>query len=237
MECVTVGGAMIYLGDCRDILPTLGRVDALVMDAPYGIGLRNGDVDGHRSDRWDTVIGDESQNVGNAALQWGRERDLPIVAFASPWKPWPGRWRNLIVWDKGGAVGGGGDIATCLKRSWELIQVWNPRPLNGPRAESVWRFPISPRDTELHICAKPVALMCQLLAVFTRPDDVVCDPTMGSGTTALACFRTGRSFIGCEVDPRHFETAVERIRTAEGVGGLFESTAVPSDLFAESTDV
>lgn len=202
-------------GDCLKILPTLtAKVDAVVTDPPYGIGLRNGDVDGHRSDRWDSIAGDRSQDAGIAVLDWARDLDGPIVAFASPWKPWPGRWRNQIAWDKGGAVGGGGDIATCLKRSWELVQVWNPDRIQGPRAESVWRFPMVPADTADHICAKPVALMVRLLNTFCPPGCTVVDPFCGSGTTGVACVQTGRNFIGIEIDDKYVEIARRRIADA-----------------------
>lgn len=205
------GNVTLYCGDCREILPELAGVDAVITDPPYGIGLRNGDVDGHRSQRSWRVEGDDSQAAAMSVYDWAEFRDLPTVFFASPWKPFPGRWRNLIVWDKGGAVGGGGDIKTCLKRSWELIQVARNRAMNGSREESVWRHPIHPQDLKLHICAKPVDLMERLVSRFTNAGDCVLDPFLGSGTTALACINTNRRFVGIECDPGHFRTAVHRI--------------------------
>jgi site-specific DNA-methyltransferase (adenine-specific) len=200
----------------------------VLVDPPYGIGLRNGDVDGHRSDRWGSIEGDEDGSLGVAVLEWARSERRTVATFASPWKPWPGQWRNLIVWDKGGAVGGGGDIATCLKRSWELVQVWNPEPIAGPRAESVWRVPIVPADTEDHICAKPVALLARLIEVFTPPGCVVLDPTCGSGTTGVAAIKTGRRFIGIEIDPGYADIARRRIR--EATPTLFAEVARPQQL-------
>lgn len=230
-ECGTVS---LYLGDCRDVLPAL-EAGHYVTDPPYGIGLRNGDVDGHRSDRWDAVVGDESQELGELVLQHARNHGTgSIVAFASPEKPWPGRWRNRIAWNKGGAVGGGGDTATCLKRSWELIQVWNPKPLNGTRDESVWHHPIVPSDTWLHICAKPVQLMSRLILTFTDRGEIVIDPFMGSGTTGVACVRTGRRFIGIEKEPKYFEIAKKRISDELKRMPLFEAEtkAEQAELFA-----
>jgi len=207
----------LYHGDCLSILPTLeaGSVDAVVTDPPYGIGLRNNDVDGHRSSRSFDVIGDQCQSVGAAALEWAAKHDFPTIAFASPWKPWPGLWRNLIVWDKGGAVGGGGDIKTCLKRTWELVQVARNGPMNGDRCDSVWRVPITPRDTVEHICKKPESLMVRLLERFTQDGSVILDPFTGSGTTGVACIKTGRKFIGIEIDEKYCEIAAKRIQKAE----------------------
>lgn len=219
------GRATLYLCDFREIIESL-EADALVTDPPYGIGLSNNDVDGHRTARPFGVVGDDSQEAGIAALRWAESRRLPTVAFASPWLPWPGEWRNLIVWDKGGAVGGGGDIRTCLKRSWELIQVARNGPMNGNRDVSVWWHPITGADTADHICAKPVGLMSRLVERFTCSGDVVCDPFTGSGSTAIACILTGRRFIGCEIEERYAELAAKRIDTELSKGRLF----TPQDL-------
>lgn len=214
-------GIALYHGDCREILPLL-QADVVIADVPYGIGLRNGDVDGHRSERSFEVAGDSDSSVAMSVIKWADDRDLPLIVFASPWRPWGGTPRNMIVWDKGGAVGGGGDISTCLKRSWELIQVYRNRPMNGARAESVWRFPIVPADTECHICAKPVALMRSLIARFSNLSDVVMDPTSGSGSTIVAAKLEGRRAIGIEIEERYCEISANRLR--QGVLSFTEAS-------------
>jgi DNA modification methylase len=214
------GSITIYHGDCREILPTLPKVDLVLTDPPYGVGLRNGDVDGHRSRRWDRIEGDSDQAIGSQILE--ELCGVPTIAFASPWLPWPGKWRNLIVWDKGGAVGGGGDIATCLKRSWELIQVRDNAPLQGPRDESVWRFPMIPADTALHIAQKPVALLVALIEKFGGR--TILDPFLGSGTTLVACKRLGRRGIGIEIEEKYCEIAARRLE-AERLE-LFEAAGI-----------
>jgi site-specific DNA-methyltransferase (adenine-specific) len=203
-------GITIYHGDCREILPQLGRFDLLLTDPPYGIELRNGDVDGHRSDRWNAIAGDEDQSVGLEVLAWADRELLPTIVFASPWLPWPGEWRNLIVWDKGGAVGGGGDIRTCLKRSWELIQVARNPAMAGQRAESVWRFPIVPQDTALHIAQKPLTLLQALLKQFGGASIV--DPFAGSGSSLVAAKNLGYTATGIELEERYCEIAANRLR-------------------------
>lgn len=218
VEKVEIGNAMLYCGDCREILPTLQGIDAIVSDPPYGIALRNGDVDGHRSARSFEIAGDATQDVGIAVLRWAEAHNYPTVFFASPWKPWPGEWRNLLVWNKGGAVGGGGDIKTCTKRTWELVQIARNGAMHGPRAESVWHFPIVPTDTADHICAKPVQLMERLVRTFTR--GVVLDPFTGSGSTGVACMQLGRPFVGIEIERRYFDIACERIENAQRQGRL-----------------
>jgi site-specific DNA-methyltransferase (adenine-specific) len=65
-----------------------------------------------------------------------------------------------------------------------------------------------------HVCAKPVDLVAQMVRLTCRRDQVVLDPFMGSGSTALASLATGRRFIGIEIDPTYFRIAVRRIRHA-----------------------
>jgi site-specific DNA-methyltransferase (adenine-specific) len=211
---VQIGPCRLINADSRDILPLDVERFHLVTDPPYGIGLRNGDVDGHRTDRSFNVIGDEDGAAGQAIIDWAELYNVPTIAFASPWKPWPGAWRNLIAWDKGGAVGGGGDVTTCLKRTWELIQTVRTGPLLNGRLESVVRFTMIGSDTADHICAKPVPLMKWLLEAFVPLSMVVYDPFMGRGSTLLAAIETGHEAIGIEVDPVHFKTACRLVGQA-----------------------
>lgn len=234
-ERVTIGPCTLYRANCLEVLPTLARVDAVVSDPPYGIGLPNHDGLGHFRSSWGTLAGDDDQAAGLAALSWADERKLPVVYFASPWKPWPGEWRNLIAWDKGGAVGGGGCTRTCLKRSWELIQVARNGTMNGGRDESVWRFSMLPSDCQEHVAAKPTELLQALIERFTQPRDVIADPFMGSGSTLVAAVQTGRAGIGIEIEPRYFDIACKRIETAWGVGSLYDDTPKPApELFTEA---
>ena len=63
----------------------------------------------------------------------------------------------------------------------------------------------------LHPTQKPVALMIDLIQTYTNEGDTVLDFTMGSGSTGVACVKTGRKFIGIELDPEYFDIACKRI--------------------------
>ncbi|MFC6627317.1 DNA methyltransferase [Sphingomonas yabuuchiae] len=63
--------------------------------------------------------------------------------------------------------------------------------------------------------------MAELVADFTKPAQVVCDPFMGSGTTGVAAVQAGRGFIGIERDHAHFNLACRRIEDAQRQGNLF----------------
>lgn len=210
-------GIQIFHGDCREILPTLGPVDHVITDPPYGIALQ----EHGRSGRDWTIPGDADQELGNAVLEAFASR--PTVAFASPKKPWAGQWRQHLVWDKGPAVGGGGDLATCWKPTWELIQVRNHRELSGPRDSGVLTFWIGPQNYEFHPAQKPLALMTYLVGKTTDPGETILDPFMGSGTTLRAAKDLGRKAIGIEISERWCEVAAKRM--SQSVLPLYEGWA------------
>lgn len=231
----------LYLADCREILPQFqsGEIQAVVTDPPYGINLRDnsqGGRYGRKRSAWEySIVGDETAEVGFAALKWCEEQRLPTITFASPKLPWPGEWSSLLVWDKGPAVGGGGDVRRCWKQSWEMIQVARAGILNGQRDSSVLKFWANPSLSEFHPAAKPIALMTYLVQKITKVGQTVFDPFMGSGTTLAAAVKTGRRAVGCEVDERYFDIAVKRIQECEGKGSLFETMKTePVDMFAEA---
>lgn len=202
-------GITIYHADCRDILPLLepGSVDLVLTDPPYGIAYSN---HGRSNSRLD-IKGDESMVVGGHAIAWCAENELATVAFSDPMKPWPGNWRQHLVWDKGPAVGGGGDIPTCWKQSWESVQVARTGRLNGPRDEGVLRFHVGPIKP-YHPAEKPIALIKYLIGKTTDCGDVIFDPFMGSGTTLRAAKDLGRRAIGIELEERYCEIAAKRLQ-------------------------
>lgn len=202
-------GIVLYHGDALTLLPLL-EFDLLLTDPPYGIALANHAKGKERSNKDWTIANDETQEVGAAALAlW----DGPTVAFASPMKPWPGKWRQHLAWEKGEHVSGGGDPATCWKPSFELIQVRNNRPLDGRRDGAVLRFQAVKSDYTFHPTPKPVALL-EYLIVKTKPNRV-CDPFSGGGSTLVAAKRCGVEAVGIEIEERYCETIVKRL--AQGV--------------------
>jgi DNA modification methylase len=217
----------LRLGDCLEFLKTLepGAVDAVVTDPPYGMGLAARSSGGRKGRRLSadqyTVIGDDSQERGLHAAQWAKDHRLPVAMFASPEHPWPGDWGQLLVWDKGPAVGGGGALGRTWKKTFEFIQVAGVARLNGARDSAVLRYWITPQLFAEHPNAKPVDLMAYLVKKLTQPGDTILDPFMGSGTTGVACVRTGRKFIGCELDPTYFAIAERRIAAEREKTALF----------------
>ena len=203
-------GIAIYHGDCREILPQLTeKVDLVLTDPPYGIALSNHARGKERRTSPFTIAGDKDNTIGIAALEEIAAHSWPVVVFASAMKPWPGTWRQYLVWDKGPAVGGGGDPATCWKQTWELLQIARTGRLIGPRDQAVLKCWIGPQDAALHPAQKPVALLIYLLNK-TGAQSIL-DPFMGSGSTLVAAKKLGRRCIGIEIEERYCEIAVKRL--------------------------
>ena len=227
----TIGDCTLYLGDCREILPTLGKVDAVVVtDPPYGIS--------HSSNygaSWERtqIAGDTDISLRDIVLN-----DFPNVAAFGTWKTPPIKnTRGCLVFDKGPAFGMG-DLSFPWKGSFELIyirgSIWR-----GPRDEGVLRGHcqvnwetqfkgLGEREARSHPHQKPVSLLQALINKL--PDDfAILDPFMGSGTTGVACAKLRRKFIGIEIEPKYFDIACRRIEEATKQGDLFiERPSIPT---------
>lgn len=111
-----------------------------------------------------------------------------------------------------------------LRREYEELR----RPFNVTADvpyTDVWTFRTVQAYDGKHVCEKPIALMEHIILASTKPDAIVFDPFMGSGSTGVACVLNGRSFIGCEKDPKHFANASARIRKHQAQPRLFDAPA------------
>ena len=102
-----------------------------------------------------------------------------------------------------------------LRREYEHLR---PTFNNPGKVSSVWQYP--PAKSQGHITTKPVEIMQRIIESTTNEGDIVLDPFTGSGTTGVACVKTGRSFIGIELDKGYFELANKRILQAKQSRGL-----------------
>jgi DNA modification methylase len=213
-----IGDATLYLGDCREILPTLPKVDAVVTDPPYGIIHKPSHGGSWANTR---IAGDSDTSVRDEVLA-----DFDnVVAFGS-WKTPPiADAKGAVVWDKGPAFGMG-DKAFPWKGSWELAYIrgslWR-----GRRDEGVLRGPIVvtwESAGRVHPHEKPIWLCAHFIR--KAPSAVtILDPFMGSGTTGVAALMLDRKFIGIEIEPRYFDIACRRIEEAWKQPRLFNDAA------------
>lgn len=198
----------LYLGDCREILPTLGRVDGVCSDPPFGIDYRSG----YRTDAlWagDHIRNDADVSARDAAL--AACGDVPMIIFGS-WKATrPAGTRMVLTWDKGPALGMGA-LDLPWKPSSEEIYVIG-KGFVGARDEGavIYCPPVQSmaKNGRQHPNEKPVALLERLLRKL--PNGLIADPFMGSGSAGVACVRLSRRFVGIEIEPRYFDIACRRI--------------------------
>ena len=120
--------------------------------------------------------------------------------------------RNLIVWDK---KSGPGSYYTFAH---ELIIFGTSAPkLLHKGGTNVWRLPAfssgaaKTDGTKVHPTQKTVEIISKMIEDSTEPGAIVLDTFMGSGTTAVACLKTGRNFIGFELNERYHAIAQQRI--------------------------
>ena len=217
VEPVIIGNATLYLGDCRDILPALPKVDAVVTDPPYGIGEARNDNASRSSlaksrdygvDSWDDKpIDDKLISFVRSAGRWcimfgGNYYECP------PTKCW-------LVWDK---ENGANDFADC-----ELA--WTNLPKAVRRIKYMWHGMLRANGEQRgdHPTQKPIGVMKWAISHLPEPNETILDPFMGSGTTGVAAVQMGKKFIGIEREPKYFDIACKRIEDAQKQGDLFIS--------------
>ncbi len=201
-----IGDCRLIQGDCREIMPTLGRVDAVVTDPPYGIGYMHGAEKRKYASRHNEmqIIGDDKPFDPTPFLQfpclmWGANH------FAAK-LPGGGRW---IVWDKRDGIGS--NDQSDVEIGW----------ISGPRRAdriishlwSGWTKASERGVPRVHPTQKPIAVMRWCLE-FMADAETILDPFMGSGTTLVACAKMGRKGIGIEMDPGYFNAACRRVEQA-----------------------
>ena len=221
-----IGNATLYLGDCIEILPTLGKVDAVITDPPYGdkathdkhlssITLKNGEP-ARQALGFDGISQSECVDF---AKKWTSTAERWVV-FTCEWKyahalDAEGLLIRLGIWRKpDGAPQFTGDRPGT---GWEAVAICH-RPgkkrWNGGGKHGFWTWPKGQNDSG-HPTGKPIGLLSDLVSDFTDAGETILDPFMGSGTTGVACMNLGRRFIGIEIEPKYFEIACERIAQAQ----------------------
>lgn len=195
----------LYLGDCREVLPTLGSVDAVITDPPYGIRHSSS----YGASWQDTQIaGDSDTSLRDEVLAM---TDVPAAAFGT-WKTQPiVNVRGCLVWDKGPAFGMG-DLSFPWKPSWEMIYI-RGKGWQGSRDEGVRRGQVVvswESKGRCHPHEKPVWLLSYLIKKLPEANCIL-DPFAGSGTTLIAAKLMGRKAIGIEIEERYCEIAAKRL--------------------------
>jgi DNA modification methylase len=207
-------GVTLYLGDCRDVLPTLGKVDAVVTDPPYGLGDWNNrgtnagrPFDSDATQEWDVApsVAEISllREISKYQIFWGANYFLDALP----------RTKQMFIWNKGirGMHFNDCEIAWCSQFR-EASRVFDFSPSS---------------QTKEHPTQKPLPLMEWCIGRLPKDAETIIDPFMGSGTTGVAAVKLGRQFIGIEREPKYFDIAVRRISDALARPDLFIAPPAP----------
>jgi site-specific DNA-methyltransferase (adenine-specific) len=207
------GAIQLYQGDCLDVLPALSDLDAIITDPPYGIKYSpaaggRGAFGGNAHKKFtgkDLVRGDDRPfdpkhllDLAPTVILWGANHYADKLPSSAKW----------LVWDKHlmetGLSFAEAEMAwsNCKGNVRVFRHLWNGVAKQSECGES--------RD---HPTQKPIALMKWCIQVAGLPR-LICDPYMGSGTTGVAAVYMQCGFIGVEIEPRHFNVSVRRIRKA-----------------------
>jgi len=211
---VIIGNATLYLGDCRKILPTLPKVDAVITDPPYGIGEAAGKnksrgklavAKDFGNDAWD------DEPISDDLIRMVREAGKWAVIFGGNYYAMPPA-KCWLVWDK---ENGESDFADC-----ELA--WTNLPKAVRRIRYMWNGMLRANGEARgdHPTQKPIGVMAWAINHVPAPNRILLDPFMGSGTTGVAAMNLQRQFIGIEREPKYFDIACRRIEDAQRQGRL-----------------
>ena len=202
MKPVIIGDAVLYLGDCLEILPTLGKVDAVITDPPYGINankqtLGSGKKKFERAGDWDIATPELSLCVlaGEKLCFWGGN-------YFSDQLPSTNNW---LIWHK---KNDGLSFSECE-------MAWTNFGKQTRHISHHWGG-----EEKVHPTMKPLAVMAWCIEQAGDVETIL-DPFMGSGTTGVAAIQMGRKFIGIEREEKYFEIACKRIEAAYAQGQLF----------------
>ena len=211
-----IGGQRLILGDCIEVMPLLGRVDAVVTDPPYGIGRDgqkqttggNGGRKAYEFKGWDTArppqeIFDMMLAISEWQVIWGGNYFADMLPPTAGW----------LVWDKGQRINqSDGELAYSNQGGALRIFEQNRVALMIEGAQ--------------HPTQKPLSVMVRSIK-HVRDAQTVLDPFMGSGTTLVACQKLGRNGIGIELDPDYFAIACKRVDEASRQPDLFIAPTTP----------
>lgn len=218
--------AKLFLGRWQEALAHVDAVDAIICDPPYGARTH----EGHNAaiQQTGSVTGQETMTP----INYDAVTPSEVAAFVESWAPRCSGWMAVMT---------SHDLIGCWEQAFRdakrlpfapvpIIQK-RPRLLgDGPASWAVYLMVSRPRTREMRTwgClpgayeapteknvgiagAKPVSLMQSIVRDYSRPGDLVCDPFLGSGTTALAALQEGRRFVGAEQKREHYDIALSRV--------------------------
>jgi DNA modification methylase len=229
IEPVIIGRATLYNADCRDVLPSI-TANVAITDPPYGVaggwgsGLRKSTGRAAKSDYRSSFVDNREYietvvvpAIEQCVTRFGRVAVTPGMKHHRLY-PEPTHTGSFQY--------PGSTAMSCWgPMLWQPILFYGRDPHQGRlRPDSRRNCNDTDRDTD-HPCPKPLKQWTWLVERASLAGETVFDPFMGSGTTGVACHALGRSFVGCEIEPRFFDGACKRIEAAQRQSDFFVEAA------------
>lgn len=236
---ITIGTATLFLGDAYAIRPTLGWMDAEVMDPPYLFSAGGGGAFRKARVAGDQIVSERlDQGFDHSIID--PSRSGAVVVFCHNDQV-PDLVGDVVEDDREFGAVLAADMLSCLRPKFHraALLAWikpNPSPMRnrhyladvehyihawnkgwhpvGEHHDMHRWITAQPMPSKVwgHPTSKPLAVMDKI--VRNVAGKTVCDPFMGSGSTGVSAVLAGKRFYGIERNPRHFATASERIAAA-----------------------
>ena len=240
-----IGACELYLGDCREVLPTLGHVDAVVTDPPYAVSVAGSvNVSPKGTRKFDFFAGDTDWVAMNALvadalasavqcapstfIAWCSHRQVGFIndiLESAGYSTRPLVWRKKCPPPSAPGAGFAGAV------EWAVYGYLSGRFWSGNQYDAnvfeCDNYRHGQPDKVDHPTQKPLDLICWNIDRTVAPNALTLDPFMGSGTTGVACAKLGRRFIGIEIEPKYFDISCRRIEQAYRQADLFVKQPMP----------
>ena len=238
VQKVIIGDATLYLGDCMEVLPTLGKVDAVITDPPYEIKNKFGtsSMYGTRVMQFHFDTEGITEQIVFPALKIAFEKSNSFHVFCDP--------------EQYAGIANAARLNGMTPKPWAKAKLCAPPPMpgnwwpssfelaiygyqtgayfgdtSGTRKNLMtfdsYRHGIRASEKVDHPTQKWLPMIAYLVQTIVPPNGCALDPFMGSGTTGVAAVQMGRKFLGIEREPKYFDIACERIQKAVNQGQLF----------------
>lgn len=249
-----IGDCVMIEGDCLEVMKDIdsGSLDMIWTDPPYGHSNHDNDLNArlndHREIESKPIANDDADGMRRVVDGMLSEASRILAADCcccccccgggggpKPTFAWVAdrmdrlglSFFHSVIWDKKNP-----GLGWRYRRQHEMVMVshrtggkllWAD---NAIAAANIYAF-MPPRERQ-HPNEKPVEMVSHFLRLHSRRGQKILDPFMGSGTTGVACVKTGRSFIGIELDPDYFDIACRRVREAYAQPDIFIERPKPA---------
>lgn len=217
-----IGNARLILGDCREFLPRLGKVDAVVTDPPYGVSGGSGTLGKASSKtKYDVSWPDTPEYIKSCIVP----AFITALAIAKRAVITPGA-PNAFLYPHPSDIGALYQPATTGMGKWgratvQPVLFYGKDPRAGLTIKPIHFVNTQRAEPCGHPCPKPLKATFWMVERASLHGEVILDPFMGSGTTGVAAVQMGRQFIGIECEPKYFDIACRRIEDAQRQGDMF----------------